>query len=139
MRDKLIKLIKYCTSCEECRDEDIADHLLANGVIVPPCKVGDTVWLLQKRCKYAGDENKPWENCGQYWDNVCKKEMWGCAGKDDEGHTFPCEKKELVWYAKEMEYSLALYSPNIVQGENLFLTREEAERALKAREKSEHI
>jgi hypothetical protein len=23
----------------------IADHLLANGVIVPPCKVGDTVWI----------------------------------------------------------------------------------------------
>ena len=24
--------------------EEIADYLLANGVIVPPCKVGDTVW-----------------------------------------------------------------------------------------------
>lgn len=23
---------------------DLADHLLANGVIVPPCKVGDTVY-----------------------------------------------------------------------------------------------
>lgn len=26
--------------------QHIADHLLANGVIVPPCKVGDRVWLL---------------------------------------------------------------------------------------------
>ena len=33
-RERLIKLIKHCTSCEECRDEDIADYLLANGVIV---------------------------------------------------------------------------------------------------------
>ena len=34
MRNKLIKLIHYCTSCEECRDEDIADHLIANGVTI---------------------------------------------------------------------------------------------------------
>jgi len=44
-RKELIKLIKHCTSCEECLDEDIADHLLANGGIVPPCKVGDTVYM----------------------------------------------------------------------------------------------
>lgn len=25
--------------------EILADHLLANGVIVPPCKVGDTVYI----------------------------------------------------------------------------------------------
>lgn len=25
--------------------ERLADHLLANGVIVPPCKVGDTVYM----------------------------------------------------------------------------------------------
>ena len=25
--------------------ERLADHLIANGVIVPPCKVGDTVWV----------------------------------------------------------------------------------------------
>jgi hypothetical protein len=30
--------------------EHIADHLLANGVIVPPCKVGDVVY------DYAGRE-----------------------------------------------------------------------------------
>lgn len=152
-RDRLIDLLKTggvnscddfpeCSGCLYENDEDgcidkliadTADHLIANGVIVPPCKVGDTVWLLQKRCKYAGDENKPWDSCRQYWDNVFKKGMWGCAGKDDAGNTFPCEKKELVWYAKEMEYSFALYSQNIVQGENLFLTREEAEQALKER------
>ena len=33
-RRKLIELIHYCTSCEECRDADIADHLIANGVVV---------------------------------------------------------------------------------------------------------
>ena len=60
-RDRLIELIVYadtddsyecklCTkddvSCRECGASKLADHLLANGVIVPPCKVGDTVWLV---------------------------------------------------------------------------------------------
>ncbi len=42
MRDRLIELIsrvQYLGGLEE----KVADHLLANGVIVPPCKVGDTV------------------------------------------------------------------------------------------------
>jgi hypothetical protein len=58
-RDRLIELIvnadthdsyecKLCTkkdtSCTRCGAEKLANHLLANGVIVPPCKVGDTVW-----------------------------------------------------------------------------------------------
>lgn len=34
-REKLIKLIHYCTSCEECRDEDVADHLIAAGAVIP--------------------------------------------------------------------------------------------------------
>lgn len=33
-RKQLIDLIHHCTSCEECWDEDIADHLIANGVTV---------------------------------------------------------------------------------------------------------
>ena len=43
-----------------CMIEQIADHLLANGVIVPPCKVGDTVWCLDKKdvseCKVSSIE-----------------------------------------------------------------------------------
>ena len=56
--------------------------------------------------------------------------MWGCAGKDEEGNVFHCEKKEMEWYAMPVEYSLILYAPHIVLGKNLFLTREEAEAAL---------
>jgi hypothetical protein len=29
--------------------DDVVDSLLANGVIVPPCKVGDKVWDLHQR------------------------------------------------------------------------------------------
>ena len=95
-----------------------------------PCKVGDMVWLLQEKCKHAGANNEPWGNCNQYWDNVSKKGMWGCAGKDDQGNSLICEKKEMELYARQMEYTLFLYIPNIVFGKNLFLTKAEAEKAL---------
>lgn len=29
------------------REEYIADYLIANGVIVPPCKIGQIVWLIR--------------------------------------------------------------------------------------------
>ena len=31
---------------EDFSNEQVADYLLANGVIVPPCKVGDTVYQV---------------------------------------------------------------------------------------------
>lgn len=60
-RDRLIELIKQATALHldylesidqkgltdtEGRAKFIADHLLANGVIVPPCKVGDMVYVI---------------------------------------------------------------------------------------------
>lgn len=65
MRDRLVELIKQankkCASTDKCEDcsacdtgdepddclkYNIADHLLANGVIVPQCKVGDIIYLI---------------------------------------------------------------------------------------------
>lgn len=58
-RERLIELLqkgrKYldelecdeCTrqlNCAKCEDRNIADYLLDNGVIVLPCKVGDTIY-----------------------------------------------------------------------------------------------
>ena len=40
---------------------NIADHLLANGVIVPPCKVGDTVYYLNTQYHMALYRNKVYE------------------------------------------------------------------------------
>jgi hypothetical protein len=69
MRDKLIGLIaskvcsrylkdtclsKWSGSCGECecgrnfQIGDVADYLLANGVIAPPCKIRDTIWYIDK-------------------------------------------------------------------------------------------
>lgn len=47
-RDRLIELIHKAIIEWEYGDasEKIADYLLANGVIVPPCKVGDVVFCF---------------------------------------------------------------------------------------------
>lgn len=45
-RERLIELLDECRGIEGIGMELVekhADHLLANGVIVPPCKVGDYV------------------------------------------------------------------------------------------------
>lgn len=61
-RDRLVELLKEADDATEVHDCDyptyeeaiqafytsIADYLLANGVIVPPCKVGDTVWIVRE-------------------------------------------------------------------------------------------
>lgn len=91
MRDKLIKLIaskicsryrkdtcltKWSSGCDECEGSwnfeigDFADYLLAEGVIVPPCKVNQFVYVVDRadirqpikekivleiQCGYSGD------------------------------------------------------------------------------------
>ena len=56
MREKLIELIcstKYGNGSLVGKNfqrgfvEKIADHLIANGVTVLPCKIGDTVWAVR--------------------------------------------------------------------------------------------
>ncbi len=60
MRDRLIELLKSPHKAEQLRQKGVtigkyegdcveamvADFLLANGVIVPPCKVGDIIYAL---------------------------------------------------------------------------------------------
>ena len=57
-RDRLIELLKDTPMLDVLygQDEDwesAADYLLANGVIVPPCKVGDTVYRPSKYLGYV--------------------------------------------------------------------------------------
>ena len=60
-RDKLIELI-ISTPRLECTHngrangktfqtaQNMADHLIANNVIVLPCAIGSTVWIVSKSC-----------------------------------------------------------------------------------------
>lgn len=50
MRDRLVELIQNSVNgCAKHWAEVIADHLLANGVIVPPCKVGQIVYVVRSQ------------------------------------------------------------------------------------------
>lgn len=54
MKDRLIEqIIDSDVLCDTCGEntrsycvEAIADHLLANGVIVPPCRIGTKIYML---------------------------------------------------------------------------------------------
>ena len=57
MRDRLVELLQnfadgtYTSNVrfvDNTKVDDVADYLLANGVIVPPVKVGDTVYRINK-------------------------------------------------------------------------------------------
>ena len=46
MRDRLIDMIQDSVNgCARHWAEIIADYLLDNGVTVPPCKIGDDIWV----------------------------------------------------------------------------------------------
>ncbi len=52
-RDRLIKLLEDTLHEWECDVQSktlsqIAEHLIENGVIVPPCKVGDNVYWINR-------------------------------------------------------------------------------------------
>ena len=109
-RDRLIELIKNypCMSTAkncfmESIAEDLTDYLLANGVIVPPCKVGDTVYFLDAICVN---------------DSYC---INNCCCID-------CKYAELQ--VCEIDFDLSMYKEI---GKTVFLTKEEAEKALAER------
>jgi hypothetical protein len=105
MRDRLIELIKQGNGGYDFVSlKRIADHLLANGVIVPPCKVGDDI----------------------YWLN-------------NETNEVECQKNDIkaVCYYGDGKFKVVSRceeTPEDIGTVWCFLTKEEAERALKERE-----
>ena len=121
MRERLIQLIsnadeeckhsKDCKSCSgygkgsQCMNYHIADYLLENGVVVPPCKVGTRVYSIALGKVYE-------------WD-ICSYTV------DLEGISFI----NLAFMEGNNLYSNTYSIEDI--GKTVFLSREEAERALK--------
>ena len=130
LRDRLIELIydaKFgengiaSTDClEKGTIEIIADYLLANGVIVPPCKVGDTLWVLWSLTKAQKKEVYPVEAYALRYDDK-KNNMRVCV----EGR-FKIEKYD-GYYTHFYRGTFPWESV----GKTIFHTREAAERALK--------
>lgn len=131
-RERLIELCKkankewlekeYNGETKKSISTYVADYLLDNGVIVPPCKVGDKVYVIEQcgcySTNYAEKCHKRQENCNtkKYLRVVALPAISG--GK--------CLKLFERPFKKEWIFKV---------GKTVFLTREEAEKALKEREK----
>jgi precorrin-6B methylase 2 len=112
MRDRLIELLEkgneiFMNGEGEHSDllEQLADHLLAAGVIVPPCKVGDTVYRVHS-------------------------DKTHCARKY---RVVPVTVHYITIDAKGISVKCLEYSNPLYFGDRIFLTKEEAERALAER------
>ncbi len=125
MRDRLIELIKkaddeYRDICDRCDkdgyksypqyEEFVADRILANGVIAPPYKVGDTVYYINI-----------YFHIMLYRDRVYEAVVSRIVvTKYGVSHVIRIHGGHAV---NEI--------PNVEFGKTVFLTREEAEQALK--------
>ncbi len=96
--------------------QSIADHLLANGVIVPPCKVGDTVYV-------------PWRWNGEQGIGVVEVEEIKIYNSQNHIMFF------IDMQSDDEDYNQSYGGWKIDKsiGKTVFLTKEEAEQALKER------
>lgn len=128
-RDRLIELLEETGMIEgTSRCNIVADELLANGVIVPPCKVGDTVYQL---------DDIVWS-----WD--CRGcEHFEAGWYDDSsrcGKTRDCRKcPECINITEETVTLKDILSHMCYEsfGKTVFLTKEEAEQEIKRRQEGE--
>ena len=109
-RERLVELLKNVPRNTRSFYAQFADYLLANGVIVPPVKVGDMVYIL------AGPFGKKYEQ------DVCEGFYIGNNGV-------------LQVRTRNKKGNHGTYG---VIGETVFLTKEEAEKALKERQTNEN-
>ena len=136
-RERLIELLKqaqdnYCDICAECAEDlgykdhepfenYFADYLLANGVIVPPCKVGDVVYSF---CDVFG-AMLPY---------VIQDFRVGFLGKDRPNYWY----WEATSHATETDELLDEIDFDLDEiGKTVFLTKEEAEEKLRKINKGE--
>ena len=125
MRDRLIELLRNAPKTDVVYGDikldkpvqtlqTIAAHLLANGIIVPPCKVGDKVWFLNKHYSIAMRRNAVYEA------RVVRVYV---------------EKGNVLTLAIQVKNKMGTTEfPRITEiGKTVFLTKEEAEKALAER------
>lgn len=116
MRDRLRDMIaSIVTSADDTRtlEDVIADHLLAEGVIVPPCKVGDTVYVVDDLTHGIAE-------------GFIAKLEYNYYTIPREWITVNAKDSLFGWYEKKHRIDRVL-------AKTVFLTREEAEKALKER------
>lgn len=126
-KERLIELImESVDGCARNWAEVIADHLLANGVIVPPCKAGDTVYVLDifpDNCKCA--------DCDYYYAGGMGDSSECERTKDGYRHHKCIEIIEQIAIRQAILSWLSFDD----LGKTVFLSREEAEKAIAERSK----
>ena len=163
MRDRLIELIKKGIDKHESTIENyvhpewefVADYLLENGVIVPPCKVGDTVYKIVKFCEtntgykeFYRPTKEFEEDCPylepQSWSDDCDR----CKAVDDYDEGCFCtlnlkiycdtcksrlaiQKEKFTYGMMTRVFNTPMFDENTSDEDILYLTREEAEAKLK--------
>lgn len=113
MRDRLIELLQEYTDNNNGggSNHGRADHLIANGVIVPPCKVGQTVYVLFPDPRY---------NWGNEEISILESNVYGfhyCNGNDGTVELRD-SKHHIKWDIDSF-------------GVSIFLTKAQAEQKLK--------
>lgn len=114
MRDRLIELLSGKSIDTDVDVEFVADYLLANGVIVLPCKVGDSCYPLN------ASETKL--TCEEKISRITISEKNIIIGYYEHWDYFNHCRKTDNW---------RLPLRTRILGNGVFLSREEAERALK--------
>ena len=123
MRDRLIEILNKTVAItnEDSADylEWLADELLANGVIVPPCKVGDTLWIRWSLSQGHKKDIYPVKVYALRFDTK-KNNKRICV----EGHF-----KITSYGGSYTHYYNGTFAWESI-GKTVFLTKEEAEKAL---------
>lgn len=120
------EIVKSEIDITEEEIERIADYLLANGAIVPPCKVGDTVYV----------DGDTWSYFPIHYESRFIHSKYFVVG---EIVSIIKTKKQLLMKIRvdnsiHTRHTYKRYTVNAI-GVTVFLTKEEAEQALKEREK----
>lgn len=124
MRDRLVELLQNAPCDYEGNRGvgTIADHLIANGVILPPCKVGDTVY-----CFDTIVSDKMCKNCNYYYEGGMGDIPCCNKGKCGNRAVECIEIKEILVTEKDLYWWLYMND----FGKTVFLTKEQAEQKLK--------
>lgn len=99
-RERLIEILKCVPRNTRAFYGQYADYLLENGVVVPICKIGDTVYVI-----WFSDDSQSYKMAEHTVTDISTKYIW-------------LEEEEL-------------YYPLTAIGEEVFLSEEEAEQALR--------
>ena len=110
--------------------EYLADHLVANGVIVPPCKVGDKVYVADNGGIREATANEMYFHGGDDWcillsfdcDYECENCPFSSWSQEYSGE-YSCGGEYGCWDIEFKDF-----------GKTVFLTKEEAEKALKEKQ-----